>query len=55
MTINFSGGDGGTDANARGIADTYSLGGNYSNVLNDKKQQKEKKNEDSKSRTSGDR
>ena len=37
MTINFSGGDGGTDANARGVADTYSLGGNYSNVLNDKK------------------
>lgn len=36
ITINFSGGDG-TDANARGIADTYSLGGNYSNVLNDKK------------------
>ncbi|MEY4331664.1 MAG: hypothetical protein RLZZ196_402 [Bacteroidota bacterium] len=37
LTINFSGGDGGTDANSRGIAETYSLGGNYSNLLNDKK------------------
>lgn len=37
ITLNFSGGDGGTDANSRGIADTYSLGGNYSNLLNDKK------------------
>jgi len=37
ITINFSGGDGGTDANSRGIAETYSLGGNYSNLLNDKK------------------
>ena len=37
ITINFSGGDGGTDANSRGIAETYSLGGNYSNILNDKK------------------
>jgi len=37
ITINFSGGDGGTDANSRGVAETYSLGGNYSNLLNDKK------------------
>ena len=37
VTINFSGGDGGTDANSRGVAETYSLGGNYSNLLNDKK------------------
>ena len=37
ITLNFSGGDGGTDANSRGVAETYSLGGNYSNLLNDKK------------------
>lgn len=37
VTINFSGGDGGTDANSRGVAETFSLGGNYSNLLNDKK------------------
>ncbi len=37
ITINFSGGDGGTDANSRGVAETFSLGGNYSNLLNDKK------------------
>jgi hypothetical protein len=36
VTINFGGG-GGTDANSQGVANTYSLGGNYSNVLNDKK------------------
>ena len=34
MTLNFSGGGGGTDANTQGVANTYSLGGNYSNVLN---------------------
>jgi hypothetical protein len=37
VTVNFSGGSGETDANAQGIADTYSIGGNYSNVFNDKK------------------
>ena len=37
MSINIGGGGGGTDANAQGVANTYSLGGNYSNVLNDKK------------------
>jgi hypothetical protein len=37
VTINFSGGSGETDANAQGIADTYSIGGNYSNLFNDKK------------------
>jgi hypothetical protein len=37
MTINIGGGGGGTDANAQGVANTFSLGGNYSNVLNDKK------------------
>lgn len=37
MVVNFSGGGGGSDANAQGVANTYSLGGNYSNVLNDKK------------------
>jgi hypothetical protein len=37
MTINISGGGGGSDANAQGVANTFSLGGNYSNVLNDKK------------------
>ena len=37
VTINFSGGSGETDANAQGIADTYSIGGNYSNIFNDKK------------------
>ena len=34
VTINFSGGGGGSDANTQGVANTYSLGGNYSNVLN---------------------
>ena len=29
ITINFTGGDGGTDANSRGVAETFSLGGNY--------------------------
>ncbi len=37
MTIAVGGGGGGTDANAQGVANTYSLGGNYSNLLNDKK------------------
>ena len=39
MVMNFSGGGGGggSDANAQGVANTFSLGGNYSNVLNDKK------------------
>jgi hypothetical protein len=38
MAINFSGGGGGgSDANAQGVANTFSLGGNYSNILNDKK------------------
>ena len=37
MSINISGGGGGTDANSQGVANTFSLGGNYSNVLNDKK------------------
>ena len=37
MSINIGGGGGGTDANAQGVANTFSLGGNYSNVLNDKK------------------
>ena len=37
VTINFSGGSGETDANAQGIAETYSIGGNYSNLFNDKK------------------
>ena len=37
MTINISGGGGGTDASSQGVANTYSLGGNYSNILNDKK------------------
>lgn len=36
VTINFSGNTV-SDANAQGVADTYSLGGNYSNILNDKK------------------
>ncbi|MCX8482634.1 MAG: hypothetical protein ORN50_03575, partial [Crocinitomicaceae bacterium] len=36
MTIMVNGG-GGTDANSQGVANTYSLGGNYSNLLNDKK------------------
>jgi hypothetical protein len=36
MVLNFGGG-GGNDANSQGVANTYSLGGNYSNVLNDKK------------------
>ena len=33
MTLNFGGG-GGNDANSQGVANTYSLGGNYSNLLN---------------------
>jgi hypothetical protein len=37
VSLNFGGGGGGTDANSQGVANTYSLGGNYSNVLNDKK------------------
>jgi hypothetical protein len=38
VTVNFSGGGSGeTDANAQGIADTYSIGGNYSNLFNSKK------------------
>ncbi len=37
VTINFSGGSGETDANAQGIAETYSIGGNYSNIFNNKK------------------
>jgi hypothetical protein len=37
ITLNFSGGSGETDANAQGIAETYSIGGNYSNLFNDKK------------------
>ena len=37
VTVNFSGGSGETDANAQGIAETYSIGGNYSNLFNDKK------------------
>ena len=38
VTINFGGGGSGeTDANAQGIAETYSIGGNYSNLLNNKK------------------
>jgi hypothetical protein len=37
MTIMVNGGGGGTDANSQGVANTYSLGGNYSNILNDKK------------------
>jgi hypothetical protein len=37
VTVNFSGGSGETDANAQGIAETYSVGGNYSNLFNDKK------------------
>jgi hypothetical protein len=39
VTINFSGsgGSGETDANAQGIAETYSIGGNYSNLFNSKK------------------
>jgi len=35
MSVNFN--SGGTDANTQGIANTYSLGGNYSNLLNSKK------------------
>ncbi|MEN9697923.1 MAG: hypothetical protein RLZ56_1344 [Bacteroidota bacterium] len=34
MVINISSAGGGSDANAQGVADTYSLGGNYSNLLN---------------------
>ena len=38
VTVNFSGGGSGeTDANAQGIAKTYSIGGNYSNLFNSKK------------------
>ncbi len=37
MIVNISGAGGGTDASSQGVANTYSLGGNYSNVLNDKK------------------
>jgi hypothetical protein len=37
VTVSFSGGSGETDANAQGIAETYSIGGNYSNLFNDKK------------------
>jgi hypothetical protein len=37
VTVNFGGGSGETDANAQGIAETYSLGGNYSNLFNNKK------------------
>ena len=38
VTINIGGGGSGeTDANAQGIAETYSIGGNYSNLFNDKK------------------
>jgi hypothetical protein len=38
VTVNFSGGGSGeTDANAQGIAETYSIGGNYSNLFNNKK------------------
>ena len=37
MIVNFNGGGGGTDANAQGVANTYSLGSNYSNLLNNKK------------------
>lgn len=38
VTINFGGGGSGeTDANAQGIAETYSIGGNYSNLFNSKK------------------
>ena len=37
MTISVNNGGGGADANSQGVANTYSLGGNYSNVLNDKK------------------
>jgi hypothetical protein len=38
VTINIGGGGSGeTDANAQGIAETYSIGGNYSNLFNSKK------------------
>ena len=37
VTVNFGGGSGETDANAQGIAETYSIGGNYSNLFNNKK------------------
>jgi len=37
VTVSFSGGSGETDANAQGIAETYSIGGNYSNLFNSKK------------------
>lgn len=36
MSINISS-NGGNDANAQGVANTFSLGGNYSNVLNENK------------------
>jgi len=34
VTLNFSGGGGGSDVNSQGVANTYSLGGNYSNEFN---------------------
>jgi hypothetical protein len=37
VTVGFGGGSGETDANAQGIAETFSIGGNYSNLFNDKK------------------
>jgi hypothetical protein len=37
ITVNFGGGSGETDANAQGIAETYSIGGNYSNLFNSRK------------------
>jgi hypothetical protein len=37
VTVSFGGGSGETDANAQGIAETFSIGGNYSNLFNDKK------------------
>jgi len=37
MVLNFGGGGGSGDANSQGVANTFSLGGNYSNVFNDKK------------------
>lgn len=38
VTINIGGGGSGeTDANAQGISETYSIGGNYSNLFNSKK------------------
>ena len=37
VTVSFGGGSGETDANTQGIAETFSIGGNYSNLFNDKK------------------